>query len=183
MEEIWKDISGYEGFYAVSNLGRVKRLKRWNGGRGYKVYEDYESIMRQTDNGHGYLIVGLRHDKKRKNHYVHRLVAQAFLDNPHGYKVVNHIDYDKHNNQIDNLEWCTQRKNIQHSAINMRKPIKPINTNTGERYITYRANRDKYRVIIKLKEYGSFKTLEEAIKKRNEVLKNTGYAKEIINMQ
>lgn len=91
MEELWKDIPGYEGLYQVSNLGRVKSPK---------------GIKTQSDNGRGYQKVQLYKNNKCKNEYVHRLVALAFVPNPNGLPQVNHKDEDKANNFADNLEWC-----------------------------------------------------------------------------
>ena len=117
MEEIWKDIKGYEGKYQVSNLGRVKRLRHKvnsnNGGR----YTS-EMYIKSTDNGNGYKIVGLSKNHKRKNYYVHRLVAEAFIENLNNYKEVNHKDNNKDNNQINNLEWCDRSYNMKHSYKN-----------------------------------------------------------------
>ena len=103
MEEIWKDIQGYEGKYQVSNLGRVKSLN-------YKNYEK-ERILKYGINTQGYLIVCLCVNKQRKIFAVHRLVSQAFIDNPNNLPQVNHIDENKHNNCVDNLEWCDSKYN------------------------------------------------------------------------
>ena len=113
--EIWKDINGYEGLYMVSNFGRVKSLSRtveYYNGRHY-----YESkILKPTVGNHGYYNVSLCKDKKWKHHLVHRLVAEAFLPNPNGYKQVNHKDENKLNNHVDNLEWCTQQYNLAYGT-------------------------------------------------------------------
>ena len=109
MEE-WKDIEGYFGLYQVSNMGRVKSLERtvrYNGG----YYKKSERILKAHDNGHGYLHVGLCKDGKVKNCYVHRLVADAFCENPMGYNEVNHKDENKLNNKADNLEFCSHSYN------------------------------------------------------------------------
>lgn len=166
--EIWKDIKGYEGFYQISNQGRVKSIQKWNNGK--RRYEVGEKILTPSDNGNGYLIVGLNRDHKRKSHYVHRLVADAFCPNPDHKSVVNHIDYNRANNNASNLEWVTTKENICYSVERMRKP-KLVATNTGERYIHFHKSDKVYRFTFQHKEYGRFKTLEEAIAKRNEVLK------------
>ena len=156
MQEIFKDIKGYRGFYKISNKGRV----RSTGG-----------ILTPTDNGKGYLIIGLCKNGKRKNFYIHRLVAEAFIDNPEKKPVVNHKDYNTRNNDVNNLEWVTQKDNINHSIVNMRHKKAITHSNTGEKYISYRASKDHYRVIINKKEYGAFKTLKEAITVRDNILK------------
>ena len=153
--EVWKPVKGYEAYYAVSNIGRVSSLRQ---GR----------IMTPTDNVHGYMIVSFRVNGHRKNQYVHRLVAEHFIENPKNHKYVNHIDYDVKNNRADNLEWCTQQENIKHSVKHMRKPNStPTKSATGEKYIYKRNNR--YRVNYKGKEK-TFLNIQEAIRYRNGVI-------------
>ena len=123
MKEIWKRIPGYETRYEVSNLGNVRSIPRViyqkdsHGGMMEKHYAG--KPVAQTDNGNGYKIVSLS-NFGRKNHYVHRLVAELFVDNPNGCDYVNHLDYDKSNNSADNLEWATAAENVQYSAERMR---------------------------------------------------------------
>lgn len=174
--EIWKDIKDYEGLYQVSNLGNIKSLQKWNGARGKHFYEPCERILTPTDNGHGYCIIGLVKNHFRKNHYVHRLVAEAFIENPYGYPQINHKDYNRKNNNVDNLEWCTSKQNTQYSSVNMKKPkANPKKSNTGERFIIYRESKKEFRIIINKKEYGIRKTLDEAVNFRNSILKENGY--------
>ena len=156
MQEIFKDIKGYEGLYQISNIGTIKSA------RGF---------LTPTDNGNGYLIVGLSKGGKRKNFYIHRLVAEAFIDNPNNKTVVNHKDYNKKNNNANNLEWLTQKENIAYSVVNMKHKKSITHSNTGEKYISYRANKNHYRVTINKKEHGTYKTLKEAITKRDAILK------------
>ncbi len=167
MTEIWKDIEGYEGLYQVSNLGRVKRVTAWDVNT--KTYYEKEKIMMPTDNGHGYLIVGLRKNTERKNHYVHRLVATAFIDRKDGCNYINHLDYNIKNNAADNLEWCTQKENVNYSSQKMRHRKSKTYSKTGERYIYLRKGR--YRIVIDRKEYPSCATLEEAVFKRDAMLR------------
>lgn len=117
MKEVWKDIDNYEGIYQVSNLGNVKTLSRqiWNG-KGFRT--QCERILKQSDNEWGYNIVTLTKDSKRKPYKVHRLVAQAFIPNPENKEQVNHIDGNKKNNNVQNLEWNTRQENITHAYIN-----------------------------------------------------------------
>lgn len=106
MEEIWKDIKGYEGLYQISNKGRVwsvrkqKYMKPYYSGGNMTRYNKVDLIAK---NG------------KRKKEYVHRLVALNFIPNPSGYTIVNHIDGNKINNCVENLEWCSSSYNSIHS--------------------------------------------------------------------
>lgn len=117
-KEIWQDIKNYEGLYQVSNMGRVKSLK-WNK----------ERILKPIDSGRGYLKVVLCARGKQKTLIVHRLVCEAFHENPESKAQVNHINEDKTDNRACNLEWATARENCNYgtrnerSAKNRRKPI------------------------------------------------------------
>ena len=106
MQEIWKDIKGYEGIYQVSNLGKVKSLNYKRG--------KHEKEIKQALNSRGYLEVGLFNGKV-KTHRVHRLVAQTFIPNPENKDEVNHIDGNKKNNAVSNLEWNTSKENVHHA--------------------------------------------------------------------
>jgi len=115
MEEIYKDVIGYERHYQVSNLGNVKSLERLSLiGRQLK-----EKILKQKTDTKGYLTVNLYLDGKSKSRTVHQLVTQAFLNHiPNGYKaVVNHIDFDKLNNNVSNLEIVSNRENCNQKHI------------------------------------------------------------------
>ena len=118
--EIWKDIEGYEGLYEVSNMGRVKSLKRtvWNSGKG--CYVTVPERILKAGKAKGYLRVRLYKEGKVKNYYVHRLVGQEFLENPEGYTDLNHLDENKENNRADNLEWCSKSYNINYGTRNKR---------------------------------------------------------------
>ena len=118
----------------------------------------------------GYYILNLYKNNIKKSAQIHRLVAEAFIPNPNNYPVVNHKDFNRKNNAVENLEWTTQKGNVNWSICNMRHRKSKTHTNTGEKYITFRKTTSKYRVQVDRKEYGSFKTLEEAIKKRDDIL-------------
>ena len=113
--EIWKDVVGYEGYYQVSDMGRVKALAREiQDTTKNRVQRLKEHILIPQDNGSGYKVVCLCKRTKRKNHYIHRLVAEAFIPNSKKLKEVNHINFNKEDNNIDNLEWVTSRENKIH---------------------------------------------------------------------
>ena len=180
MEE-WKDIAGFEGFYQVSNYGRVRSLTRTqptpNRYGGITLRTVQGAMLTPTDNGHGYKIVCMTVvGKKRKNYYVHRLVADAFVPKKESCDVINHLDHDRSNNRAENLEWCTQLENAHYSAHLMRHEKScHRSTNTGEKYISFckRKGIMKYRVSISRIHPNvdrSFLTLEEAIRFRNEVI-------------
>jgi hypothetical protein len=115
--ENWKDINGYEGLYQVSDMGRVKsQPKQWIGGKGAIRNHDGK-ILQSSFNG-GYLQVVLQNNGIKKTIKIHRLVAEAFLPNLENKLEVNHIDTNKSNNKLDNLEWNTRNENMKHASIN-----------------------------------------------------------------
>lgn len=116
MEEIWLPIQGFEGYYEISNLGRVKSLSRlsWNG----KVFFTLkEKILRPRKDGIGYCKVSLYEDHHYIDKKIHCLVAIYFIPNPENKPEVNHIDGNKLNNCVENLEWVTPKENIRHAHI------------------------------------------------------------------
>lgn len=123
MEE-WRSIEGYPN-YQVSNMGRVKSLNYSRTGE--------EGILKNCKNNRGYLQVFLCKNSKQKCYLVHRLVAQAFLDNPNNFPEINHKDEDKINNQLTNLEWCDNKYNMNYGTRTERtqKPILQF-TKNGE---------------------------------------------------
>lgn len=110
MEEIWKDIKGYEGLYQISTNGRVKSLlKVTKFGNRLKVNE--EMILKPALGKRGYYVVSLNHNGKSKTFTIHRLIAEAFIPNPLNKKFIDHINTIKTDNRIENLRWVTSKEN------------------------------------------------------------------------
>ena len=124
MQEIWKDIEGYEGLYQVSNKGRVKSLSRLVVRVGKPNYITKEKILKCSElQGTGYLAVSLGSNNNFKSMLVHRLVAQAFIPNPDNLPCVNHKDETRNNNDVRNLEWCTQKYNCNYGTARQRNSL------------------------------------------------------------
>lgn len=107
-KQIWKDIKGYKGKYQVSNTGKVRSMNYRNTGKG--------KLMKLGIRNAGYLQLGLYKDGKYKYYLVHRLVAEAFIPNPNNLPQVNHIDENKTNNCVWNLEWCNAKYNSNYGT-------------------------------------------------------------------
>ena len=125
-ESIWRSVEGYEGIYEVSNYGELKSLSRiiiLKDGTQRKLNTKILKPIKIGDY-HGYQLTNSTGSKK---HYIHRLVCTAFLENPKGDQVtVNHIDGDKYNNELSNLEWSSYSENLKHAYRN------GLNKNSGE---------------------------------------------------
>lgn len=119
MEEIWKDIKGYEGLYQISNLGRIKSLPRKYKNRAIKK----EFIKSMSITPKGYLRVGLSKNNIIAYYSPHRLVAEAFIPNYNNKPCVNHKDCNPSNNVVENLEWCTYKENNSYKLHNAKKYI------------------------------------------------------------
>ena len=120
--EIWKDVIGYKGIYKVSNFGKVN-----NG------YKNLSSCKRR-----GYLGLTLVKKGNKKNVLVHRLVGKTFIPNPNNKPFINHIDSNRTNNHVDNLEWCTSKENMQHASKNGR-----LLNHSNKRQSYYNSNKIK----------------------------------------
>lgn len=120
LNEIWKDIKGYEGLYQVSNFGRVRCLERLTKNKWGNYYRK-SIILKPLVLSKGYLGVRLYDSNKNvRTLRIHRLVAEAFISNPYNYPQVNHKDEDKTNNCVVNLEWCTCEYNNNYGTRNQR---------------------------------------------------------------
>ena len=119
MQEIWKDILGYEGYYQISNKGRIKSLDRYVEPKG-KFIKVKGKILNLNKNNSGYFYLNLCTNNLRKKFLIHRLVAIAFLPNPNKLKCVNHKDENKSNNNVENLEWCDHKYNNNYGSFKSR---------------------------------------------------------------
>lgn len=110
MDVIWKNINGYEGLYQVSNTGLIRSFprRRTRGG------------IRKLNYNKGYAVITLHKNGKMRTFQVHRLVAAAFIDNPENKPEINHLDEDKLNNRVENLQWATSKENANWGTRNNR---------------------------------------------------------------
>lgn len=135
MEEIWKNISGFEGLYQVSNLGRVKSFYAKNGGISSRA-----KILKPKTDRYGYLKLTLCKNKTYKYVTVHRLVASEFINNPENKLEVNHKNGDKLDNRVDNLEWMSGLENIHHAFDTGLTPKTPLNNPKSIKVTQYDLN-------------------------------------------
>lgn len=108
LDEVWKDIAGFEGFYQCSSYGRIRSVDHPD--RRTKA-----RILKQGISDKGYSLIGFWMNKKVNTKRVHRVIAMTFIPNPKNFKEVNHIDGNKLNNSVDNLEWTTRSENVKHA--------------------------------------------------------------------
>lgn len=120
MEEIWKDVKGFEGIYQVSNLGNIKTLQRniYRKGTDRLHYIQPEKILNPPLLPIGYKYMSMHNGGQKKVKSIHSLVAEAFIPNPENKRTINHKDGNKLNNRVDNLEWATDKENLNHALEN-----------------------------------------------------------------
>jgi hypothetical protein len=136
MAETWKDVAGYEGLYQVSDQGNVRSRRRRGSSGG---------ILKPKVDRNGYVQVELYRKGQRKNILVHRLVAETFIPNPLNLPQVNHKDENPKNNAVDNLEWCTQKYNLNYGTCPARIAAKLLNGPCAKAVFQY----DKFGNLIK----------------------------------
>lgn len=115
LKKEWKEIKGYEGKYIISNYGEIISLPRYKQNKNKLQYVKPRKICKYVNKNNGYVYVQLWNNSHYKNIRLHRLVAENFIKNKENKNQINHIDGDKENNRIDNLEWCTCKENIKHA--------------------------------------------------------------------
>lgn len=147
MKEVWKDVVGHEGLYEVSNTGKVRSLTRLICVEGRKPYIRKGKELKPIVNRLGYPQISLYsqfpHYKKAK---IHRLVAEAFLNNPHNLPEVNHKDEDKLNNHVSNLEFCTHAYNMNYGTMRERSVANRDYKEIGKKSAaTQKANHAKFK--------------------------------------
>ena len=130
--ETWIDVKGYEGYYQISTMGRVKSLERTVIGKDGRRYSIEGQMMKNQKDKKGYEVVVFRKNGSVKSQKVHRLVASAFIKNIKNKPQVNHIDEVKTNNNVNNLEWVTAKENTHHGTKIARtsKPVVQIEEKT-----------------------------------------------------
>lgn len=149
-DEVWRWVAGFEGLYMVSNQGRIMAVPKRTHRDGF--------VMSQPTGRNGYKTVHLRNGKTEKRPSVHRVVATAFIPNPDNLPEVNHIDGNKSNNRVENLEWCTRSENLIHAIRVLGRPKPPRQDVSPNRHLTFeqaqaiRADNRTQRVIAE--EYG-----------------------------
>jgi len=156
-KEIWKDIQGYKYKYQISNLGRLRNLNPFHKSK-------LKEVTLGAIDAKGYLRTELtKKDGTKISKKIHRLVAEHFLDDYSEDLTVNHKDFDKVNNTVSNLEMSTVKDNIMHYITNVRK----LKTSSESLYVRYREQSEKWVIVVKRKQLGSFDTEEEAVKYRD----------------
>lgn len=120
MEKKWKDVIGYKGLYIVNDAGEIMSLDKIIKRKDGVSYKKKGRILKQTYTGDGYYSVLLVKNGKQKRMYVHRIVAKAFIPNPENHKEINHINEDKKDNRVSNLEWIDHFSNCNYGTRNKR---------------------------------------------------------------
>ena len=165
--EIWKDIIGFEGLYQISNYGNVKSCKRYvNAKFGKRVVN--EKLLSLGKDKDGYFMAILCQDGIKKTVKIHRLVANAFIDKIDDKEIVNHIDSNKSNNNLCNLEWVSSLENNCHSRLKMKTSSKYVGVCFHKKDNRFRATATIDGKTINL---GRFKNEEDAYNLRRKFLK------------
>ncbi len=154
--EEWKDIHGFEGKYQISSFGNVRSFTKWSNGKLLK------GGTCGNPGPYRYVCLVKTSRKDTKPYYIHRLVAEHFIDNPFGKKEVNHIDGNTLNNSVTNLEWCTRDENAKHAS---RTGLLSHDSLKGK-------NNIKSKAVIQKTKDGQFVKEWESV---NQIMRETGY--------
>lgn len=172
--EKWKDIKGYEGLYQISSLGRIKCLEQHKKMYQYKANRMVDMVKKERvmnlKSNQRYIIVNLSNNSESKAYLVHRLVAEAFIPNPENKPQVNHIDGNKHNNRVENLEWTTASENNKHAWDNKLKIATQKQIENCRNIGKYGKKRDR-----KVKQYSIDGTLIKEWNSFTEIYKTLNY--------
>ena len=158
MNEEWKPIKNHENEYEISNLGRVRSLDRYIKSANSKTglqFKKGQILKQKLNKVNGYMMIILWKDNKQKGYNIHRLVAEHFLPIKEGKNTVNHIDGDKTNNRVDNLEWVSYGENLAHAY---KKLERPINKRSLYKQSIYYMNREGVVKLVDSIEQGSRET-------------------------
>lgn len=160
--EIWKDVDELEGILQVSNLGNLRTLDRLITDKNGREKKLEGKILKQSTTKQGYKTICFRFDGIKKNHRVHRLVALAFIPNPKNKPSVNHIDGNKTNNNLTNLEWCTNSENMKHAfSIGLKNPSNPNKSGKIQGALHGKSKLTEEDVLLMRTEYKNGKTLKD----------------------
>lgn len=179
MKEVWKDIKGYEDSYQISNKGRFKSKTRTQIFKNGKIYKRKGRLHKlKVYSNNGYIIVGLCKQNKRKNMTIHRLVAQAFIDNSLGKPCINHINGIKTDNRVENLEWVTYKENgikaVEQGLIKTGKE--------SPNYGNYDLNKKKNKKVEMLSTKNEVLKIFSSISSAARYLGNKEYATDIVKV-
>lgn len=130
---MWKSIKDYDTLYEVDDCGRVRSLQKWNGHKYVK--RDVPYILKQSYTTTGYKKVELVKNGRKKSIKVHRIVAEAFIENTYNKPNVNHKDGNRINNNVDNLEWVTQKENVEHACRTGLRKLRDIPEDVLKEYV------------------------------------------------
>lgn len=140
--EIWLPIKGYEGYYKISNKGRILAERRFlTRKNGVKQFCKEQIVQAKSLINSGYFIVNLIKERELKHFLIHRLVAEHFIDNPNNYEQVNHKDENKLNNDVNNLEWCDRFYNANYGTNQERRIRTRLKNNNGKYGYKQKKNR------------------------------------------
>lgn len=168
MEEIWKDIKGYEGLYQISNLGRLRSLDRYVRHKKIKSLRLLKGkIMSPTiSNSTGYLVSTLYNKGKGKQVTIHRLVAETFIPNPENKPEVNHINGIRDDDRVENFEWVNRSENQLHAYKILKRGYKLPNKEQRKKYLDEVSKEIiQYEMQIFIKEKARYKSIREAERK------------------